>query len=93
MWLSSAGAFCVSEAVYEYVMRGEEHAPEQTLPCCSAASHLTTAAQKDSPLDGDRAAVPTSVAPIFNARAELPAVRHSPMRWRSYCERSARLLQ
>jgi hypothetical protein len=93
-WLSSAGAFCVSEALYDYVMRSDEPAPEQTLPCCVAAGRLAASAPRDaSPAHGGVAAS-GDTARAFNEPAPLrdgPLV--SPLRWRAYCERSLRLLR
>jgi hypothetical protein len=94
LWLGSAGAFCVSEIAYEYVMRGEEPTPERTLPCCAAASRVALPTQEDGPLDGRCASVANAAVPAFNeARPFVLGAVASPLRWRAYCERSSRLLR
>jgi hypothetical protein len=94
LWLTSAGAFCVSEVAYNYVMRGDEPAPGQSLPCCSAAARVTAAVQKAASLDGNGVAAAGGEATAFAPpRAGFVAVADSPLRWRSYCRRSARLLE
>jgi hypothetical protein len=94
LWLGSAGAFCVSEVAYEYVMRGEEPAPEQTLPCCSAAGQVTASAPKDLPIGGEAACASSDFAAGIDYVPRCVARDcRSPLRWRAYCERSSRLLR
>jgi hypothetical protein len=94
LWLGSAAAFCVSDLAYEYVMRGEEPTSEWTLPCCAASSHVTPSAQKESPLDGRYGSAAGIAAPAFNeGRPVVAGDVASPLRRRSYCERSSRLLR
>ena len=94
LWLGSAGAFCVSEIAYEYVMRGGEPTPEQTLPCCAASSRVAASVQKDGPVGAGKGLAAIGEAPAYNEGRPLllgPAV--SPLRWRAYCERCTRLLR
>ena len=92
--MGSAGAFCVSEIAYEYVMRGGEPTPEQTLPCCAASSRVAASVQKDRPVGGGKCLAAIDAAPAYNeGRPPLLGAPSSPLRWRAYCERCARLLR
>lgn len=93
LWFSPAGAFCLAEVAYEYVMRGEDPAPAQTLPGY-AASPLAAAAEKHRPLEVrvppvGAAGPPASFHAVEHV-ANLPAVL---LPWRPYCARSSRLLR
>src|SRR6187455_1622231 len=94
LWLSPAGAFCVSEVAYEYVMRGSDPAPEQSLPCCIASGVVAAPGHEDRPLQ-DRAPVraPTVPAALDAPVRSIAGLAASPLRWRAYCERSSRLLR
>ena len=93
LWVSSASAFCVSDFAYDYVMRSDSPAPEQSLPCCIASAAPSMAIDKDSPLEGRIASAGGDPLPL--PRVAVPGFRSapSPLRWRSYCERSSRLLR
>jgi hypothetical protein len=94
LWLPSAGAFCVSEVAYDYVMRGDEPTPAQSLPCCSAAADVTAAAPKSFFPGGSGAVACCGATPDFPEFRVTPLLgAGSPLPWRSYSERSARLLQ
>ena len=94
LWLGSAGAFCVADIAYEYVMRGGEPTPEQTLPCCAASSRIAASVQKDGPAGGAEGLAAACGAPAYNeGRLLLLGSTASPLRWRGYCERCVRLLR
>jgi hypothetical protein len=95
LWLSpAAGAFCVSEIAYDYVMREDFPAPEQSLPCCAPSIGPFAAADKDRPIEGRAPSVARGNALPFVHPAPAPVgASPSPLRWRPYCERSSRLLR
>ena len=94
LWLSSAGAFCVSEVAYDYVMREDGPAPEQSLPCCVASGALTAPLLQDRSSDGRSGHDARCLAAAYPATpSRSVAGTASPLRWRAYCERSSRLLR
>jgi hypothetical protein len=91
-WAGPASAFCVAEAAYEYVMREEGPAPSQSLPCCTSA-RAPASAPKDSSAAGCGGSLERGfIAAAIGGGASRLALG-SPLRWRSYCERSSRLLR
>lgn len=94
LWLSPAGAFCVSEFAYDYVMRDDSPAPEQSLPLAGASVAAFLGEERDRPLEGR---APSTAQPLFSYRihavAAPSAAARLPLPWRPYCERSSRLLR
>jgi hypothetical protein len=91
-WAGPASAFCVADAAYDYVMREEGPAPSQSLPA-RAGSQVPASAPKDSSAAGCGACLEPGFIPGDIARDGERLSLVSPLRWRSYCERSSRLLR